>query len=270
MTEDTRHDQNPAPAPHTPWIAPSPETRLPLVTPGVWEVDLHSHTIYSKDCLTRTGALIERARALGLARIAVTEHNRLDGALAAKALAPDLVIVGEEIKTTRGEIIAYFVQEMVPKGLTPQETIRRLREQGAVISIPHPLDWLRRSAMGLEAVLEIIDEVDALEVLNARCVRPQDNDAARALAKAHGKLATAGSDAHTLAEVGRCALRLPAFEDNAASFLQALRSAQAVGAVSPFWPHFASTWAKVRKRIRPIALEAPLASAQRDRAEQGR
>ena len=71
----------------------------------LWKVDLHSHTIYSKDCLTRTAALIDHARQVGLTKIAVTEHNRLDGALRAKELAPDLVIVGEEIKTTHGEII---------------------------------------------------------------------------------------------------------------------------------------------------------------------
>ncbi|MEZ4866840.1 MAG: PHP-associated domain-containing protein [Caldilineaceae bacterium] len=220
----------------------------------MWKVDLHTHTIYSKDCLTRTLALLERARAVGLDKVAVTEHNRLDGALTAKALAPDLVIVGEEIKTTHGELIAYFVKEEVPRGLSPQETIARLRAQGAVISIPHPLDSLRSSAMRLQNVLTVIAEVDALEVLNARCVRPQDNDAAAALALQHGKLVTAGSDAHTVAELGRCYMEMPPFEDNAASFLAALQQAKAVGVVSPFWPHLASTYAKVRKRIAPVKL----------------
>ena len=85
-----------------------------------WKVDLHTHTIYSKDCLTRTALLLERARQIGLQKVAVTEHNRLDGALAAKALAPDLVIVGEEIMTTHGEIIAYFHNKEGPSRLTPQ------------------------------------------------------------------------------------------------------------------------------------------------------
>jgi len=217
----------------------------------MWKVDLHSHTIYSKDCLTQTAKLLEKARKLGLDRIAITEHNRLDGALAAKALDPELVIVGEEIKTTHGEIIAYFVQEEVPAGLSPQETVDRLHEQGAVISIPHPLDSLRRSAMGLDNVLTIIDQVDALEGLNARCVRPEDNDAAIALAQKHGKLLTAGSDAHTTYEVGRCYLTMPPFEDNPASFLAALQGAKPIGEVSPFWPHFVSTYAKWHKRIFP-------------------
>ncbi|MFZ1754039.1 MAG: PHP domain-containing protein [Caldilineaceae bacterium] len=218
----------------------------------MWKVDLHSHTIYSRDCLTRPETTIAKARAIGLDKLAITEHNNLAGALAAKKLAPDLIIVGEEIKTTHGEIIAWFVSEEVPKGLSPQETLRRLRDQGAVISIPHPVDSLRGSAMGLENVLEIIEQVDALEVLNARCVRPADNDAARALAGQHGKLMTAGSDAHIPFELGRCYMQMPPFEDNAESFLAALQTAKPTGQVSPFWPHLASTWAKWRKKVRPV------------------
>jgi len=216
------------------------------------KVDLHAHTLYSRDCLTRPEDLIRRARAVGLDRIAVTEHNNVAGARRAKELAPDLVILGEEIKTTHGEIIAYFVTEEVPRGLSPQETIRRLRDQGAVISVPHPVDSLRRSAMGLENLLQIIDLVDALEIRNARCVRPQDNAHAERLAAEHAKLTTAGSDAHTLFEIGRCHLEMPDFEDNPESFRAALALARPVGTESPFWPHFASTYAKLRKRIRPV------------------
>lgn len=215
----------------------------------MWKVDLHSHTVYSKDCLTPPAKLVAQARARGLDKIAVTEHNNLAGARAAKELDPDLVIVGQEIMTRRGEIIAYYVQEEVPRGLPPEEAIARLREQGAVISIPHPLDTLRGSAMGRENVMAILHLVDALEVRNARCVRPADNAAAAALAAAHGKLATAGSDAHTLFEVGRCRMEMPPFEDNAASFLAALSQAQPCGTESPFWPHLASTYAKVHKRL---------------------
>jgi predicted metal-dependent phosphoesterase TrpH len=215
----------------------------------VWKVDLHAHTVYSKDCLTPPAKLIAQARARGLDKIAVTEHNNLAGARAAKELAPDLVIVGEEIMTTHGEIIAYFVQEEVPRGLSPEEAIARLRGQGAVISIPHPLDSLRRSAIGLDQVQAILHLVDALEVRNARCVRAADNVAAAELAAGHGKLITAGSDAHTLFEVGRCYVELPPFEDNAASFKTALAEARPCGVESPFWPHLASTYAKVHKRL---------------------
>ncbi len=218
----------------------------------MWKVDLHAHTIYSKDCLTRTADFVARARAAGLDKIAVTEHDRLDGALAAKALASDLIIVGEEIKTTHGEIIGYFMSEEVPGGLSPEETIQRLRDQGALITIPHPLDSVRSSAMGRETVLAVIDQVDALETLNARCVRAADNVAAAELARAHGKLATAGSDAHTLGEIGRCYVEMPPFGDDAESFRRSLAAAQPRGQISPIWPHFASTYAKWRKRIQPV------------------
>lgn len=224
------------------------------MTQNLWKVDLHTHTIYSKDCLTQTAKLVEQARRVGLQKVAITEHNRLDGALVAKAMAPDLIIVGEEIKTTHGEIIAYFVKEEVPRGLSPQETIARLRAQGAVISIPHPLDSVRTSAMRLTNVLQVIDQVDALEVLNARCVLDRDNVAAAALAQEYGKLLTAGSDAHTPAELGRCYLEMPPFEDNGESFLAALAQAKVGGIISPFWPHFASTYAKWRKRFVPVTL----------------
>ncbi len=220
--------------------------------PAMWKVDFHSHTVYSVDCLTRVQALIERARQIGLDKLAVTEHNNLDGALAAKALAPELVIVGEEIKTTHGEIIGYYLTEVVPRGLSPMETIARLRDQGAFITIPHPLDTLRSSAMGLPHVLEVIDLVDALEVRNARCVRPQDNVAAAALAVEHGKLVTAGSDEHTLSELGRCYVELPPFTDSAEGLRTALAQATVHGIESPFWPHFASTYAKWRKRFFPV------------------
>lgn len=219
----------------------------------MWKVDLHSHTIYSRDCLTHPEDAIRRAREIGLDRLAITEHNNLAGALRAKELDPELIIVGEEIKTTHGEIIAYFVSEEVPRGLSPEETIERLRDQGAVISVPHPLDSLRRSAMGRVNLLTIIDRVDALEVRNARCVRPEDNGAAAALAEERGMYLTAGSDAHSTGELGRCYMEMPPFQDRADSFLAALADGKPGGEVSPFWPHFLSTYAKWRKRIRPVS-----------------
>ena len=215
---------------------------------GVWRIDLHMHTWASPDSKTDPKALIERVREIGLNRIAVTDHNTIDGALEAHCLAPDLVIVGEEIETeTGGELIAYFVQEAVPPHLPVQETIRRLREQGAVISISHPLDSLRGSALGEKVTLEIIEQVDALEVFNARCLRAADNTRAAELAKRYGKAVTAGSDAHTLGELGRGYLTLPPFKGTPQAFLASLTRATPGGRLSGVWPHFRSTFAKLTK-----------------------
>ena len=214
----------------------------------LWKVDLHIHTRYSRDCLMDPAAVIARAREVGLDRIAITEHDNIGGALATRELAPEFVLVGEEIMTTVGELIAYFVEEEVPPGLTPAEAIARLREQGAVISISHPLDSWRHAAMGEANVLSIIDQVDALEGFNARSLYREDNGRAQALAKEHGKLITAGSDAHSLVEIGRGYLLMPPFHDKA-SFLESLAQARPEGLETPLWVHGSSFLAKWRKRL---------------------
>ena len=215
----------------------------------LWRVDLHIHTRFSHDSLTDLAALIARACQVGLDRVAITDHNTIEGALAAQRLAPELIIVGEEIKTaTGGELIAYFVQAWVPPGLPLDETLQRLRGQNAVISIPHPLDSLRSSALGERYTLEILEQVDALEVFNARCLLASDNARAALLATRYGKLITAGSDAHTLREVGAGYLSLPPFANNPDALRASLTHARPGGRLSGIWPHFVTTYTKMAKR----------------------
>jgi len=161
-------------------------------------------------------------------------------------MAPDLVIVGEEIKTEVGEIIAYFLKEEVPKGLPVQEAIARVREQGGLVGVPHPLDRLRREAMGLTHLLNIIDQVDLLEAFNARTTFPSDNRRTLDLARERGLLVTAGSDAHTAWEIGHAYVEMPAFNDKD-EFLRSLAQGQIVGRLTTPLIHLASTWAKLIK-----------------------
>lgn len=214
----------------------------------MWKVDLHCHTCYSSDSLAEPEAVLAAARRRGLDKVAITDHNTLRGALALQAMAPDFVIVGEEIHTDAGELIAYFVTKEVPRGLSLQETIARLRAQGAVIGVPHPRDRLRRSAVGARNLLAIIDQVDAVEVWNARCLLRSDNEWAAMIARKYGKAATAGSDAHTPGEVGMAYVELPPFTD-AEEMRISLAQAKVVGRLSLPWVHWASTWAKARKRV---------------------
>lgn len=212
-----------------------------------WRVELHAHTYYSKDCLLEPDTIIRACREKGLDRLVVTDHNAIAGALELKARAPDLIIVGEEVKTTEGELLAFFVQEWVPPGLTPQEAIARLRDQGAFISVSHPYDRLRHGAWREPALLEIVDQVDALEVFNSRCIFSADNAAALALAQQYGKLKTVGSDAHTVREMGRATVEIAPF-DSPASFKTNLATARFHTTLSSAWIHWASTYAKwVRK-----------------------
>jgi predicted metal-dependent phosphoesterase TrpH len=213
-----------------------------------WKVELHSHTLYSKDSLTSLERVIQTCRDKGIDRIAITDHDTAAGALALAKLAPDLVIPGEEIMTPQGEILAFFVQETIPRGLSPQETIRRLREQGAVISVSHPYDRLRKGAWEESDLLQIVDLVDAIEVFNSRCLFAEDNARALAFAQAHHKPGTVGSDAHIPYELGRATLKMSPFE-GAAGFLAALERAEPVTSISPAWVHGFSTVAKYARKL---------------------
>lgn len=207
--------------------------------------EFHCHTIYSKDSLVKPHHLVAAARRKGVERLVITDHNCIGGALKAQQLAPELVIVGEEILTTQGELLAVFVREEIPAGLTPLEAIRRLKEQGAFIGVSHPFDPMR--GWKREHLLEILPHVDALEVFNARCLEMRFNDDARAFAREHGLPGLVGSDAHTLRELGRATLTLPAFWD-AESLRQALVSAVERVRLSSPLVHLASRWAVFAKK----------------------
>jgi predicted metal-dependent phosphoesterase TrpH len=175
------------------------------------KVEFHCHTNASKDSLTQPADLIKAARKKGIDRLIITDHNSIAGARAAQALDPQLVILGEEIMTTRGEILASFVKEEIPAYLSPKDTIRILKEQGAFISISHPFDELRKGAWQEEDLLEILSDVDAIEVYNSRCMFPRFNKRAQAFAEKHNIPGTVGSDAHAAFEVGRSLLLLEPF-----------------------------------------------------------
>jgi predicted metal-dependent phosphoesterase TrpH len=158
------------------------------------------------------------------------------------------VVVGEELMTTRGELLAFYVQEELPKGLTPQEAIRELRQQGAVISVSHPFDHARHGSWDPVDLLEIAPLVDAIETFNARCLGNGPNLEAQAFAAAHNLPGTAGSDAHLLTEVGQATMRLAEF-NNASELLLALQHAQLQGKLSSPLVHFGSIYARWIKKI---------------------
>jgi predicted metal-dependent phosphoesterase TrpH len=213
-----------------------------------WKVELHSHTLYSKDCLIKLEDVIRTCKERGIDRIAITDHNTAEGALALAKMAPDLIIPGEEIMTPQGEILAYFVRESIPPGLSPDETIRRLRDQGAVISVSHPYDRLRKGAWQEADLLKIVDKVDALEIFNSRCMFAEDNNKALAFAKMHNKPGTVGSDGHITYEYGHATLHMQPFE-GPGDFFESLKTAKPDTKLSPAWVHLFSSYAKfLRKR----------------------
>ncbi len=204
--------------------------------------------MFSKDSLLPPARLVEACRRKGIDRVVVTDHNTIAGGLAARQLDPERVIVGEEIMTTRGEILAAFVREEVPAGLSPEETIRRLRTQEAFISVSHPFDRQRKGGWREDDLLGILPSVDAIEIYNSRCMLPSYNRRAREFAARHAVQGTVGSDAHVAAELGRSLLLLEPF-GNADDLRRCLPQARAVTHWSLPWIHFTSRYATLRKKI---------------------
>lgn len=211
-------------------------------------VELHMHTCASKDSLVSVRKLLAHCQQKGIDRIAVTDHDTIEGALEAKSLDPERVIVGEEIATTQGELLGYFMSEWVPPNLEPLEAIERLRAQGAVISAAHPLDRTRNHHWKENDLAAIAPHLDAIETFNARCLSNAPNERAVQFAREHNLLETVGSDAHSLYEVGQATLWMPDFRD-AATFKAALKQAEKNLRLSPLFVHLFSRFAVFMKRL---------------------
>jgi predicted metal-dependent phosphoesterase TrpH len=168
-------------------------------------IDLHCHTSASFDSTATLGAVLRAAASRGLTHLAVTDHDLIDAALRARDAAPDglTVIVGEEVKTLDGDLIAVFLERVVPPGLSALETIAAVREQGGLVGVPHPFDRFRGYGHKSGADLaDIADKVDWIEAYNARVIGSTANEKAAIFAKERGLPGVCGSDSHTVMEVG--------------------------------------------------------------------
>lgn len=210
--------------------------------------EFHAHTCYSHDSLVKIENLLNNCDRKGLDRVAITDHNEIKGAFAAKERDPERVIVGEEIQTTQGEVLGYFMKAHVPGGLTPMQTVEALKAQDAFISIAHPFDLHRGTTWSESSLAEILPYIDAIEIFNARCISNKANLQAEAYARKYHLAGMVGSDAHSLYELGRACLLLPAFDD-ADSLRKALLSARRDDRLSGTWVHLISIYAKLHKRI---------------------
>ncbi len=188
-------------------------------------VDLHLHSIYSHDGQSSLRALIERSRECGLDRIALTDHNTVEGALELALMAPELTIVGEEAKTREGEVIGLFSTEPLTPYLMPEEVLDHIHEMGGLTYLPHPLDR-RRANFRPERLVQMAERIDIIEAYNPWCDAAA-NAAAAKLAADLGKVAATGSDAHGVEELGRSWMEIEDYK-NPADFLEKLRDARHV------------------------------------------
>ena len=207
--------------------APRAEADEPLGDRDWIVADLHMHTNHSHDCSIEPAALVAHAEEAGLGAIAVTDHNVFSGAAEAAALARGrgvIVIPGEEVKTeSDGEVIGLFLREQIPRGLSFADTLAAIREQDGIVYVPHPFD--RMHSIPSPATLHRhLNEIDVLEVYNARLLFETYNDEALRFARKYGLLQGAGSDAHVLQGVGTGALQMRRFH-GPEEFLLSLRTA---------------------------------------------
>jgi predicted metal-dependent phosphoesterase TrpH len=216
--------------------------------------DFHSHSNYSRDSLIRPEAYVDTCVRKGVTCIAVTDHNEIEGAFVIEKLAAERapgrlkVVIGEEVKTAEGEIIGLFLKELVPRGMSPEDTIEAIHAQGGLAVIPHPYDIFRRSVLTDEAIERVKTTVDAIEGFNCRNILAKHDQKARDTAAGVDKPITLGTDSHSTWELGGATLELDDFE-TPEELLQSLRGGRIIGHRSLPMVHWISTYAKIRWRL---------------------
>ena len=207
------------------------------------------HTHFSPDSETDPDKLVKRCLKVGLELIAVTDHNTIEGALKVKDSAPFPVIIGEEIKTSAGEITGLFLKETIPAGLSPIDTAHRIKDQGGLVSLPHPFDRFRSEVIDGKAIDELIPLLDIVEIFNSRNNLSADDRKAEKFAKEHNLLTSGVSDAHTLMELGRTYVQMPEFDGTPSDFKIALSKGTIVGKRMSPLIHITTTLTRIKKKI---------------------
>ena len=227
-------------------------------------VDLHCHSSASFDSLSKPADIVRLAHERGLTHLAITDHERIEGALAARDLAPDglTIIVGEEIRSADGDVLGLFLDRVVPPGLSAIETIAAIHEQGGLAGLPHPFDRFRNSALAgeREELLEgLAEQLDFVEAYNARVPFAEGNERAAAFARRHDLPGVASTDAHSLLEVAVACTIVPGLIETPDQLRIALRRATLLTGHASYLVRGLTPLAKIvnrargNRRVRPAA-----------------
>ena len=214
--------------------------------------DLHIHTLYSKDSLSRVEDVLAAAEKKGLHAIAITDHDEIDGAFEARDLARQKglalqVIIGEEVSTDRGDLLVYFLKKRIAPGRLG-DVLAEVKRQGAVCSAAHPYDFVRHGINLEQLPTRQLSAIRAVEAFNARVSVPAHNPRAEKFALSHGKALLAGRDAHHTSEIGAAFVEFEGVQElDAKSLLSAKRTLG--GKLSPKYVHLFSRYAVLRKKL---------------------
>jgi predicted metal-dependent phosphoesterase TrpH len=167
---------------------------------------MHVHTTYS-DGLNTPEEMVKAAIKKGLDGLAVTDHDNVDGSLRAEKFAKNLkndfkIITGTEIRSAKGDILAYGIRENVKPMMSVEETVERIHDLGGIAVAAHPFQLLSvKQGIGEDAI-----KTDAVEILNSGNVLMRLNKRSEELAKKYNMPVSAGSDSHCILSVGNAGI----------------------------------------------------------------
>jgi len=219
----------------------------------VLSVELHSHSELSYDGRDPIELLLEQAEAVGLDALAITDHDEIDASLEAASMAEEYGLVGipgMEISSAAGHVLALGVEELVPAGLSYDETLDRIASLGGIAVVPHPFQSSRHG-VAAHITDEQLAEADAIEVYNSRLFTGRANRQAERFAKEHGLPMTAGSDAHIAEMVGQAITQVDAYHRSAEGILDAVATGRTsvVGKRTPWFISIQQFSGGVRRRL---------------------
>jgi predicted metal-dependent phosphoesterase TrpH len=218
------------------------------------KIDMHVHSsVYSVDSILRLGDMFKKFKQTGIVPI-VCDHNSIQGSIdfgkMLKQYDPDYpIIYSEEIETVDGEIIGMFISEQIKSGMSVEETLDCIHEQGGIAIVPHPFDNRRSTVLKPHIRDKFINSIDFIEGYNARNIHPDHNIRAINYALDHGKMVTCGTDSHTYHEFGKTHVEMPWFTDKK-DFVTKFKSAQIHYYPAHKFVHVISKSLKICRRLR--------------------
>jgi len=217
------------------------------------KVDFHVHTFHSPDSVITFPALADACHKRGIDAVAIMDHDVIEGAFEFSELADAArargewaprILIGEEVRTTGGEICGLFLKEWVPDHLSPVETMDIIRSQGGLVYVPHPFDLLKLKRLKASELERLTDRIDIIEAFNGKPRLPMANLLARRFLRKHSFAAGAGSDSHEPTHLGAAHVEMEEFEGRDDLLEKLSRGAVSGKLYSPF----TSAWTRHRMR----------------------